>query len=190
MSSKAKACPKCGAKPQKKTSLVTWLVLIFIVLIVYFANLSNTYTPSNSSIKSATGPTTTNQAKTTLSSHNKIIPIIDVLSISGKTKVELGSILGSPKSCTSIKYGEKCEYSKARTEIVFINNKADWITVNQLNNIPYSADALEFIGIPKSSPSFSNDNVMRWKNINGFLEIAIFPSGKKVNYAYIKVKTN
>lgn len=35
VSSKAKACPKCGAPPPKKTSFVTWAVLVVIVLAVF-----------------------------------------------------------------------------------------------------------------------------------------------------------
>jgi hypothetical protein len=34
VSSKAKACPKCGAKPKKKTSFLTWFVLVLFLLIV------------------------------------------------------------------------------------------------------------------------------------------------------------
>lgn len=35
VSTKAKTCPKCGAKPPKKTSFLTWAVLVFIALTVY-----------------------------------------------------------------------------------------------------------------------------------------------------------
>lgn len=37
VSTKAKTCPKCGAKAPKKTSFFTWLVLIFIIIVVYTA---------------------------------------------------------------------------------------------------------------------------------------------------------
>lgn len=37
ISKKAKSCPKCGAPVKKKTSLFTWLVTIFIVLVVVSA---------------------------------------------------------------------------------------------------------------------------------------------------------
>lgn len=49
VSTKAKACPKCGAKAPKKTSLFTWLVLFFIIFIVYAANQSPTSTTSSKS---------------------------------------------------------------------------------------------------------------------------------------------
>ena len=42
VSSKAKACPNCGAKPPPQTSLVTWLVLIIIVIVVVPAFFSDT----------------------------------------------------------------------------------------------------------------------------------------------------
>jgi len=58
ISSKAKACPKCGAKAAKKTSLFTWLVLIIIVFVIYSANktTTSTRTTSNISTSSSTKP--------------------------------------------------------------------------------------------------------------------------------------
>ena len=46
VSSKAKSCPKCGAKPAKKTSLITWFVLIIIAYLVYSASQSSNTTSS------------------------------------------------------------------------------------------------------------------------------------------------
>ena len=46
VSSKAKSCPNCGAKPQKKTSIFTWFVLVFIVFVVYgMVNTASNLTP-------------------------------------------------------------------------------------------------------------------------------------------------
>lgn len=36
-STKAKTCPKCGAKPPKKTSIVTWGILALILFAIYGA---------------------------------------------------------------------------------------------------------------------------------------------------------
>ncbi|WP_020586341.1 zinc ribbon domain-containing protein [Desulfobacter curvatus] len=182
ISKKAKTCPKCGA-PQgpKQYSLGKLLVLIVFGVFLYSLFSGNSsQTPS---------PPNTNQTKVAPAPKQKAEPVFDVLSVTGKSKNEVASIIGSPKSCSSTKYGEKCVYSKAEVEIVFINQKADWITVNQLNAVPYGEGALEFIGLPKSTPSFSNSNVMRWQNKNGLLEVSIFPAGGKVDYAYIKSRT-
>ncbi len=35
VSTKAKSCPNCGAKPPKKTSIVTWAVLALILFVAY-----------------------------------------------------------------------------------------------------------------------------------------------------------
>lgn len=37
ISTKAESCPSCGAKPPKKTSMVTWLVLVLVIFVVYSA---------------------------------------------------------------------------------------------------------------------------------------------------------
>lgn len=56
VSTKAKACTKCGAKAPKKTSLFTWLVLLIIVFWVYSASKTTTPTRSTSNI-STSSPT-------------------------------------------------------------------------------------------------------------------------------------
>lgn len=56
VSTKAKACPKCGAKAPKKTSLFTWLVVAFIVVAIFVAN--QTPTSTNSSNNSSTSEVT------------------------------------------------------------------------------------------------------------------------------------
>lgn len=57
VSTKAKSCPKCGAKAPKKTSLFTWFVLVFIIFVVYAANQA----PSTSSKPKSTSISTTPQ---------------------------------------------------------------------------------------------------------------------------------
>ena len=59
VSNKAKSCPKCGAKAPKKTSLLTWLVLILIILGIYASSqttdkTTNTSSKINSSEKNET----------------------------------------------------------------------------------------------------------------------------------------
>ncbi|MBM3263054.1 MAG: hypothetical protein FJY97_06460 [candidate division Zixibacteria bacterium] len=114
--------------------------------------------------------------------------LADIPAIATKSQAEVAKLLGSPTSQSKSKYGAKCVYSKGAIEIVFINGKADWITV-YLPNASYSKEALAFLKLPVKSPTFSNANVIRWTNLPGLLEVSIFPSGNKVDYEYIKVKT-
>jgi len=115
--------------------------------------------------------------------------VIEVQAIAGKSKQEVTSVLGNPSSCTGSKLGEKCRYDKGESEIIFINGKSDWITIEGLNSIPYSADALMALGLKASKPSFKNEFTIRWVHIQGLLEVSVFPSGTNVDYAYIKVRT-
>lgn len=120
---------------------------------------------------------------------SKIEPLIDIISISGKPKKAINESLGNPTNCDNTKYGEKCSYSDGQTEIVFINGKADWITINNMGDAPYSKAALGYLGLEEKQPDFSNANVMRWSNIQGLREVSIFPSGSSVFYVYIKTQT-
>lgn len=115
--------------------------------------------------------------------------VVDVLKIAGKSKFEVAAYLGKPSLCANSKYGLKCEYVKAQTEVVFIKGKADWITIEDIDGIPYSKDALKVLGLKSVSPSFSNDIVIRWESIQGLREVSIFKGSTFSDYAHIKTKT-
>lgn len=61
VSTKAEACPSCGAKMPKKTSMFTWLVLILIVAAVYGS--LNTGGGSSGSSSTATASSSTSTAE-------------------------------------------------------------------------------------------------------------------------------
>lgn len=54
ISTKAESCPKCGAKAPKKTSLFTWLILIFIILVIFSAIKVPSTSVSKSNSQSST----------------------------------------------------------------------------------------------------------------------------------------
>ena len=115
--------------------------------------------------------------------------IVDIPKIAGKSKKEVSSILGKESSCGKSKYGETCQYKKGETEIVYINGKADWITVEGIDNVPFSPKALTSIGLNKAKPSFQNNFTIRWSSIQGLMEVSIFKGASLSDYAYIKVRT-
>lgn len=115
--------------------------------------------------------------------------IVDATKIAGKTESKVSAYLGKPSSCGKSKYRKKCQYQKGETEIVFINGKADWITVEGINHNSFSKYALSAIGLKELRPSFSNNFTLRWNSIQGLMEVSIFKGASKADYAYIKVKT-
>ncbi|KAF2338546.1 hypothetical protein [Flavobacterium tistrianum] len=131
---------------------------------------------------------------------NKKEVIIDIKKIVGKNREEIDKILGksdkvepfseSSTPCKNIPC-EKAFYQKDKFEIIFIDGKSDWITINDLSQYDFSEDNIEILGLPYSVPDFNNPrDLIRWKNIEGINEINIFNNGSdKISYAYIKVKT-
>lgn len=114
---------------------------------------------------------------------------VNVLHLAGKSQAQVNNELKSSSKCKSNKYGVSCIYSEGKIEIVFIAGKADWITINDLEAIPYDDAALSKLGFSAAKPSFKSTNVIRWTNTNGFREISIFKGRTGVDYAYIKVAT-
>lgn len=116
-------------------------------------------------------------------------PVFDVLAIAGKTKQQVSGELGKPQSCGTSKYGEKCSYAKGETEIVFINGKADWITIEAMDQVNYSGAAITSLGFKAAKPTLLNNFTIRWESIQGIKEVSVFPVGSVVGYAYVKVST-
>ena len=116
-------------------------------------------------------------------------PVIDVLKVAGKSQKEVASLLGAPSSCSKSKYGTKCQYKKGETEAVFIRGKADWITIEGIDHVPFSQKALTAIGLKVSSPAFKSGYTLRWNSIQGLREVSIFKGSSSSDYAYIKAFT-
>ena len=115
--------------------------------------------------------------------------VIDVPAIAGKSKSAVAGLIGNPSACSQTKYGEKCSYSKGETEIVFIKGRADWITVEAMDSVPFNQSALISIGLRNTKPSFKNNFTLRWSGLNGLYEVSIFKGKDNCDYAYIKAFT-
>lgn len=82
-------------------------------------------------------------------------------------------------------------FQSEKYEVLFINNVADWITINNTSNNILDENVIQLLGLPKTSPSFNNiSTVLRWDNLDGIKEISFFNNGSdKIDYIYIKVNT-
>lgn len=125
----------------------------------------------------------------TLSATLFAAPVVDLSKIAGKSESEVAEVLGTPERTENTKYGKKNFYEPGETEIVFIKEKADWITIKGINEVPFDRSALSALGLEETAPTFSNSFTMRWENLNGILEVSIFKGRKNCDYAYIKIKT-
>ena len=114
---------------------------------------------------------------------------IDIRKIAGASKSEVAAELGEPLFCRDSKYGETCGYAQAETEIVFIKGKADWITIEEIDDVPFTESALGVVGLTPMRPNYRSDYEMRWQPYMPFLSISLFKGSDKSDYFYIKVAT-
>jgi hypothetical protein len=114
---------------------------------------------------------------------------IDIPRIAGKSMEQVNELLKAKPTCSKNKRGTKCAYINGRIEIVYIDGKADWITVNGLEQVPFTDAGIMRLGFSQKSPSFNSPTVMRWNGLPGVLELSMFKGQTGTEYAYIKVKT-
>jgi hypothetical protein len=83
--------------------------------------------------------------------------LFDIPKLAGKTQAEVEALLGEPVFCAKSESALNCSFQEDEIEIVFIDGKADWITVNGAFRSPsYSqkvegktkAEALALLGDP------------------------------------------
>ncbi len=123
------------------------------------------------------------------SSTNASEVLVDVLELVGKSRNDVATQIGPALSCDTNKYGERCVYKEAETEILFIDGKADWITVEGLDAAPFSDSTIELLGFESRSPSFENALTKRWDSIDGLLSVSLFKGVTNADYAYVKAYT-
>lgn len=115
--------------------------------------------------------------------------VVDIPKIAGQSIKQVDDLLKAKPTCAKNKRGTKCDYNDGRIEIVFINGKADWITVNGLDHVPFTEAGIVRLGFSGKSPAFRSPAVMRWNGLPGVLEVSMFKGQTGTDYAYIKVKT-
>jgi len=136
----------------------------------------------------------TNQTKPAASS------VVNLPGIAGKTMAEVEAVLGKAESTEKANpSGTPCKenpcdkafYQSGKFEILFINGKSDWITINNLSDHELSENNIELLGLPRSAPAFNNPAItIRWEAVEGIKTISFFNNGSgKIDYVNIKVTT-
>lgn len=125
--------------------------------------------------------------------------IIDVRTIVGKTEIEIEKILGKTESSEKVSpSGTPCKntpcekkfYQKNKFEIVYIDGKSDWITINDVSTFTFNAENIILLGLSSTTPSSENTNVIKWNDIENINEVTFFNNGEdKIDYIYIKAVT-
>lgn len=133
------------------------------------------------------------QTQTQTQTQTAQAPLLNIATIASKTPEEVATQLGKATEMEPIKINgknhQKFTYKDEAVEIVFINGKADWITIT-LNHGTFNKTALGILTLPIVEPTTNSPNVLRWKNHEGINSIALFPKDQNsIDYFYIKVLT-
>ena len=134
-------CPHCGVPIRKKMSAfikygIAVLVQFFIVMTVDAKDI-----PQNPTTEAASAAGV----------------LFDIPKLAGKTEAEIEKLLGESVFCSKAESALNCSFQENEIEIVFIDGKADWITVNgEFSSPAYTqkiegktkAEALALLGDP------------------------------------------
>lgn len=124
VSTKAKSCPKCGAKTPKKTSLFTWLVLIIIVLFLYSA--SKTPTSNTANVTTSTKSDTPTKPKEVVQKTPLPKPSWNTTSSKDEMTGEFSAYAHSPRAYTSKRMS--FPYSDVHSWMgIGCNSKSEWV---------------------------------------------------------------
>lgn len=117
-----------------------------------------------------------------------------VAAVPNRSPEEVAAILGTPTSREETQVSGKSvprhTYLQGMVEVVFVDGKAEWITVFPAQEISlwYSPRALRALGFPDWRPTFHNQHVIRWEHASGIRQVSVFPGQQGlVDYFYICV---
>jgi len=116
--------------------------------------------------------------------------VLDVPAIAGKSQDEVAAVLGAPSGRQTTRHSgttlPMILYRNGNVEIVFVDGKADWITL--YTRLPMRQSSLTRLNLPVREPTWARTGVeMRWENgkVPGVQAVYIFPE-----YVYINVHTS
>lgn len=116
-------------------------------------------------------------------------PVIRIAEIAGRTPDELAQRLGPAEHCEASLHSSRCSYAPGRTEVVFIDGHADWITVNEPGETPFAPAALARLGLAESMPTERSDAELIWTALPGLREVRVVGDGEHVEFIRIKVRS-
>ncbi len=182
-------------KPNLHRWNILWLMPVVVLTALIFYNCK--YDSSKQSATNSTGQTVTNQDPQKSSDETQTT-FLNVTKIAKQPKDVVDAYLGTPNFHETISPSnapcpcEKYSYKESNIEIVFMNNKADWITVYKMNEIKYdSASILKALGLKYTTPFLQDDYVIKWNDFDGFDQLSAFGDGKgQLSYIFLKAITH
>jgi len=116
--------------------------------------------------------------------------ILAIPAIAGKPREQAEQVLGTPEQCEDSLYSTRCRYARASTEVVYIDGKADWITVSGFHDDwMLDAQTLPALGLPVAEPQSMSQRVGTWRDLAGLKEVNLVGDSHRVQYARIKALT-
>lgn len=105
----------------------------------------------------------------------------------GKPRGEAESVVGKPYDCEQSLHSERCRYPQG-IEIVYIDGRADWITVSfGYGRHPLAAETLQQLGLAVTPPQQADPHRLRWTQLPGLRELELVGDDNGAIYARIKV---
>lgn len=113
--------------------------------------------------------------------------LVDIRKVIKKEPYMVNAYLGEPQLCEQESEHKKHCYYNKNMEILYLDERADWIKINKINNISYGKEALALLDLSISKPTLQNNYVMTWtKAIRGIHEVSIFGAKGMVSAIHVK----
>jgi hypothetical protein len=118
---KAKACSCCEKMPFFVKCEIVLLIVLFAMLMITVKHI-----PRNPPIKN---PPIKQSAAQEQEAESAAGILFNIPKLAGKTEAEIETLLGESVFCAKSESTLNCSYRENEIEVVFIDGKADWITV-------------------------------------------------------------
>ena len=127
----------------------------------------------------------------------------DLSALLGNSQEEAAELLGSPSKCETVnphgsKEAPKCYYREGNIEVVFFDDRADWITVYGPGespskatcfDAPFEAESLKLLGLDGEPTATSILGIFFQGSVPGTVDVSIFGKPGELRYVYVMAYT-
>jgi hypothetical protein len=105
----------------------------------------------------------------------------------GQSKQKIDMLLGVPGFCEKSDSTMECRYNGGQTVIFYVDEKAQWLRIQDTGGIPFEAKSIVSFGLKEMSPQKRAPSLISWTDLPGF-KVVSFTSHdfKTISSAYFE----
>ena len=111
----------------------------------------------------------------------------NVTEIMGQSKQKIDTYLGAPGFCEKSDSTMECRYAKGQMIIFYVNEKAQWLRIQDTGGLPFEEKSIVTFGLKEMSPQKKTPSLISWTDLPEFRVVSFTSHDfKTISLAYFE----